>query len=164
MQATSAAKMLVGLADIFPTEAIVVGLKSRTKQGAIVELVHHLVGLGQIMEGDVQGVVESILAREKLGSTALYDGVAFPHCRSTYTEQFVGVLGIEPDGIPFDAVGGGSVQSVFLFLAPLELRAALYEVLGRITAIGRDKSRRAQLRGCRTAEAAHRFLLDLDRS
>ena len=40
----------------------------------------------------------------------------------------------------------------------------LYEILGRITAIGRDKSRRAQLRGCRSAEAAHHFLQELDRS
>jgi nitrogen PTS system EIIA component len=164
MQATSTAKMSVGLAEIFPPEAIVVGLKSRTKQSAVAELVHHLVGLGFIMEGDEKGVVESILAREKLGSTALYDRLAFPHCRSTFTERFVGVLGIEPDGIPFDTVNGGSVQSIFLFLAPLERREELYEVLGRITAIGRDKSRRAQLCGCRTADAAHRFLLELDRA
>jgi len=164
MQAASAAHVSVGLAEIFRLEAIVVGLKSRTKQGVVAELVHHLVELGVVTEADKQGVVESVLAREKLGSTALHDGVAFPHCRSSVTEQFVGVLGIEPNGIPFDPVSGGLVQSVFLFLAPLERREELYEVLGRITAIGRDKSRRAQLRGCRTAEAAHRFLQELDRS
>lgn len=164
MQATSVTHVSLGLADIFPTEAIVVGLKNHTKQGAVTELVHHLVELGRVTEDDEPGVVESVLAREKLGSTALYDGVAFPHCRSTVTEQFVGVLAIEPDGIPFDAVRGGLVQSVFLFVAPLERREELYAVLGRITAIGRDKSRRAQLRGCRTAGAAHRFLQELDRS
>jgi mannitol/fructose-specific phosphotransferase system IIA component (Ntr-type) len=163
MQATSAAKISVGLAEIFPPEAIVVGLKSRTKQGAIAELVRHLVRLGYITEDEEGAVVDSILAREKHGSTALYDGVAFPHCRSSFTERFAGVLGIEPAGIPFDAVSGGPVQSIFLFLAPLERREELYEVLGRITAIGRDKSRRAQLRGCRSAEAAHRFLQELDR-
>ena len=163
MQATSAAKMSVGLAEIFPPEAIVVGLQSRSKQGVISELVHHLVGLGFLAEEDERAVVESVLAREKLGSTALYDGVAFPHCRSSFTERFVGVLGIETAGIPFDAASGGAVHSVFFFLAPLERREELYEVLGRISAIGRDKSRRAQLRGCRTAEAAHHFLQELDR-
>ncbi len=73
------------------------------------------------------------------------------------------MLGIEPGGIPFDAVGGGVVYSIFLLLAPLERREELYEVLGRITAVGRDKSRRAQLRGCRTAEAAYHFLQESDR-
>jgi mannitol/fructose-specific phosphotransferase system IIA component (Ntr-type) len=163
MQATSADKMAVGLAEIFPPEAIAVGLRSRTKQGAIAELVRHLVGLGYISEGEERAVVDSILAQEKSGTTALYDGVAFPHCRSRFTKRFVGVLGIEPDGIPFDAVGGGAVHCIFLFLAPLERREELYVVLGRIKAIGRDKSRRAQLRGCRSAEAAHHFLLDSDR-
>jgi PTS system nitrogen regulatory IIA component len=164
MQATGGAHVSLGLADVFPPDAIVVGLKNRTKHGAVAELVHHLVELGRVAEDDEQAIVESVLAREKVGSTALYDGIAFPHCRSTVTEQFVGVLGIEPDGIRFDAIGGGLVQSVFLFLAPLERREELCEVLGRIAAIGRDKSQRAQLRGCRTAEAAHRFLQALDRS
>jgi PTS system nitrogen regulatory IIA component len=164
MQATSEAKMSIGLAEIFPPEAIVVGMKGRTKHEVIAELVHHLADLGYISESDEKGVVESILAREKLGSTILYDGIAFPHCRSTCTERFIGVLAIEPDGIPFNAANGGSVQSLFLFLAPLERREELYEVLGRLAALSRDKSRRAQLRGCRTAEAAHRFLQELDRS
>jgi PTS system nitrogen regulatory IIA component len=164
MQGINPARMSVGLAEIFPPEAIVMGLESRTKQGAIAELVHHLVGLGRLGKDDEKGVVESMLTREKLGSTALYAGLAFPHCRSTVTDRFVGALGIEPDGILFDGGPSGSVQSVFLFLAPLEQREELYEVLGRIAAIGRDKSRLAQLRGCSTAKAAHRFLQELDRS
>lgn len=164
MPTTNMAGASVGLAEIFPPEAIVLGLKSRTRETAIAELVEHLVRLGYIREGDAEGVGESILAREKVGSTALYDGIALPHCRSTVTERFIGVLGIEPAGIAFEAVNGGPVHSIFLVLAPLEGREALYDVLGRIMAIGRDKSRRAQLGGCRTAEAAHRFLQELDRS
>lgn len=164
MPGTSAAPMSIALAEIFRPEAIVIGLKNRTKSGTIAELVHRLVGLGQVREEDEKNLVESILAREKLGSTALYDGIAFPHCRSPIGERFVGVLGIEPEGVAFDAVHGGLVRCFFLFLAPRERRQELYEVLGRITAIGRDKSRRAQLRGCLTAEAAHRLLQELDRS
>jgi PTS system nitrogen regulatory IIA component len=163
MHSPGAGQMSVGLAEVFRPEAVLVGLKNRTKPGVIEELVHHLSGLGDIPADEAGAVVESLLAREKLGSTAVYDGVAFPHCRTTLTERFVGVLGIERDGIPFDAVGGGLVYGVFLILAPLERRQELYELLGRVAAIGRDKSRRAQLRGCRTAEAAHRFLQIQDR-
>jgi mannitol/fructose-specific phosphotransferase system IIA component (Ntr-type) len=154
--------MSVGLAETFRPEAIVIGLKNRTKDGVIAELVQHLVRLGDVTADKAAVVVENIVARERVGSSALYDGVAFPHCRSALVERFVGVLGIEPGGIPFDAVGGGLVHGVFLFLAPLEQRRELYELLGRIAAIGRDKSRRAQLRGCRTPEAAHCFLRTQD--
>jgi PTS system nitrogen regulatory IIA component len=144
-------------------EAIVVGLEQRTKAGAIEEMVHQLVELGRLALGEEKAVVQSILAREKLGSTALGNGIAFPHCRTSLTETFTGVLALDLRGIPFDAVDGEPVSSIFLLLAPLDGREWHYEVLGRIAAIGRDKSQRLQLRGCRTAEAVHHFLRELDR-
>jgi PTS system nitrogen regulatory IIA component len=153
----------IGLAEIFPPEAILLGLEKRTKRGVIEELVHHLVQLGHVGAGEEQAVVESVLAREKVSSTALGNGIALPHCRSSLTGRFLGVLGLDPRGISFDAVDGEPVQSVFLLLAPLAIWDKHYEVLGRITAIGRDKSRQVQLRGCRTPEAVHHFLQELDR-
>ena len=163
MHATSLARTSVGLAEVFPPEAILVGLKDRTKPGAIAELVHRLVALGHIREDEEQAVAASILAREKLGTTALGNGIAFPHCRTSCTEKFVGAIGLEPAGVPFDAVDGEPVFSIFLLLAPLDGREQHYEVLGRIAAVGQDKSRRLQLRWFRTAEAVHHFLQELDR-
>ncbi len=147
MQATSTVKTPIGLAEIFPPEAIIVGLEHR----------------GCITEEEEKAVVESILAREKLGSTALGNGIAFPHCRSSLTEKFIGILGIDSRGVPFNAVDGEPVHSIFLILAPLDGREKHYEVLGKFMAIGRDKSQRVQLRGCRTSEAVPHFLQELDR-
>src|SRR5262249_742463 len=138
MQATNGdGTTAVVLAPIFPREAIVVGLQSRTKQGVIAELVQHLVRRGGITEEEAKVAIQNIFAREKLGSAALYSGIAFPHCSCSFTERFLGVLGIEPRGIPFDALDGDPVHSIFLILAPLDRRHELYELLGRITAIGR---------------------------
>ena len=161
MQATRSVP--IRLAEIFPAEAIVVGLVQRTKHGVVEELVHHLVELGNLVEREEKAVLESILAREKLGSTALGNGIAFPHCRSSLTEKFIGVLGLDSRGVPFDAVDGEPVHSIFLFLAPLDGREKHYDVLGRITAIGKDKGRRVQLWGCRTPKAAHDSLQAFDR-
>jgi nitrogen PTS system EIIA component len=152
-----------GLAEIFRSEAVLVGLNNRTKAGAIQELVHRLSELGHLSADEGRAVVEGVRAQEKRASTAVYDGLAFPHLRCGCTEQFVGALALDPTGIPFDSVGGGPVHSIFLLLAPLERREELYGVLGRLVAIGRDKSRRAQLRGCSTPEAAHDFLQEMDR-
>jgi mannitol/fructose-specific phosphotransferase system IIA component (Ntr-type) len=153
----------VSLAEIFRPEAIFIGLNNRTREGAIEELVHHLVELGHVAEGEEQGLVKSILAREQLGSTALGNGIAVPHCRTSLTEKFIGILGLDPRGIPFAAVDGDPVQGVFLVLAPLDAREQHYEVLGKILAIGNDKSLQVQLRGCRTGESVHHFLQELDR-
>jgi mannitol/fructose-specific phosphotransferase system IIA component (Ntr-type) len=150
------------LAEIFPPEAIIIGPHSRTREGVILELVHALVELGHLHQEEEEMVAQSILAREKLGSTSLRHGIAFPHCRSSSTEKFIGVLALDPEGIPFDVVDDEPVRSIFLFLAPLDRREELYDILGRITALGRDKSRRCQLRGCQTVQAVHQFLRELD--
>src|SRR5262245_18758051 len=87
-----------GLAEIFQPEAIVVGLKNRTKPGAIQELVHRLSELGHLAADEEQAVVEGICAQERHASSAVYDGMAFPHLRSGCAERFVGVLAIDPAG------------------------------------------------------------------
>jgi mannitol/fructose-specific phosphotransferase system IIA component (Ntr-type) len=163
MQTTSRASTPIALAEIFPPEGMVVGLRQRTKQGVIEELVRHLVGLGYLGAEAEQEVVEGVLARERQGSTALWAGVAFPHCRTDRIEKFVGAVGVDPKGVSFDAVDGDPVHSIFLLLAPLDAREKLYEVLGKITTIGRDKGLRLQLRWCDTPEAVHAFLQELDR-
>jgi PTS system nitrogen regulatory IIA component len=163
MQTAGSISSPIGLAEIFPPESIIVGLVQRTKQGVVEELVQRLVEVGRLGSPDAAAVIESILAREKMASTALGNGIAFPHCRSSLTQRFVGVLGVDPRGVPFDAVDGEPVQSIFLLLAPLDGRERHYEVLGRIAALGRDKGRRVQLRGCRSPVAVHNLLQELDR-
>ncbi len=162
MRTTTVVKAQTKLADIFPPRAIRLSLENRTKLGVVEELVRHLVEIGCIKADGEPALVKAIMARETLGTTALGNGIAFPHCRSAFTERFVGALAVDKRGVSFDAVDGGLVFAVFLLVAPLEERERQYEVLGKITAIGRDKVQRLQLRGCRTAEAVHDLLQDLD--
>ena len=152
----------IALGRIFPPEAIAVGLENSSKQAVIAALVRRLVTLGGIPSREEQSLVSAILARESLGTTALGNGVAFPHVRTRLAERLLGVLGLERGGIAFDALDGSPVYGVFLLVAPEDVTKEYFEVLGRITAIGKDKSLRLQLRGCRTAAAAHRLLQLLD--
>jgi PTS system nitrogen regulatory IIA component len=151
-----------GLVEVFPPEAILFGLRGRTEHAVIAELVRHAVALRRIpawAEEDVAGQVEE---RERLGSTALGNGIAFPHCRSAQTERFVGIAGFSPVGIPFRALDGEPVDTVFLLLAPPDHPKEFFDILGRMVAIGRDRSLRLLLRGCRTAEHVSSFLRELD--
>lgn len=163
MQTFSSVTSTVSLADVFSRDAILLPLAQRTKQGVIQELVHRLVQLGFLGEEHEKAVVQSILGRERLGSTAMGKGFAFPHCRTTaVSDRIVGALGLDAAGIAFDAVDGEPVHAVFLMLSPLDLREQHYELLGRVTALGKDKSLRLQLKGCRNVEAAHRFIRQFD--
>ncbi len=152
----------VMLAEIFPPEAILMSLEDRSKESVIENLVRHAVALGHVPSSAASALVRSIQDREKLGTTALGNGICFPHCRSRFTERFVGVAGFLTSRIPFDSLDAEPVDSVFLVLAPHEQRGRFLEILGRLVAIGRDKSLGALLRGCRTADHVSSFLQELD--
>lgn len=162
MAKTSEIKRSVELARLFPPEAIVVGLEAPSKQAVIATLVRRLVDLGGIPTREEQVLIEAIMTRESLGTTALGNGVAFPHVRTKLVARLQGVLGLEPRGIGFEALDRSPVYGVFLLSAPETVTQEYFEVLGRIAAIGKDKSLRLQLRGCRSAAAVHRFLQELD--
>jgi mannitol/fructose-specific phosphotransferase system IIA component (Ntr-type) len=149
----------VELADVFRPEAILVGLEHRTRQGAVTDLVRQLATLGHVPPEEEAGVVRGILARE----TTRINGIAYPHGRFSFVNKFIGAVGLDTRGLPFDAVDGDPVYAIFLLLGPQERRDQLYEVLGRVTAMGKDKTLRLQLRSCETAEMVHQFLQTMDR-
>jgi PTS system nitrogen regulatory IIA component len=162
MMAPSPMHSPVRLTELFPHEAIHVGMEPHTKSETIAELVHHAVAAGQLPSQAERPIIEAILERETLGSTALGHGVAFPHCRWRSLDRFVGVLGLVQGGIPFDAMDGEPVDSIFLTLSPPDAPVQSFDVLGRLVAIGRNPSLHRILCGCRTAEEVAAFLAELD--
>jgi nitrogen PTS system EIIA component len=162
MSAVQITRPTVKLSEVFPPEAIVMRLEDRSKSGVIESLVRHAVRLGQVPRTAEGGLVRSLQERETLGTTALGKGIAFPHCRSCFIEQIIGVAGFLKSRIPFDAIDAEPVGSVFLILAPLDERERFLEIMGRLVAIGRDRSLGVLLRGCRNAEQVSSFLQELD--
>lgn len=163
MQPAKSLTPSIALADIFPPEAVVIGVETRTKQGVVAELVHHLVTTGQISADKEEAIVQGIMVREQSVGATGFNGIAYPHCQLSLMDKFIGAVGLDPPGFLFDVVDGDPVFAIFLLLAPLERRDQLYEVLGRLTALGRDKTLRLQLHGCTTGEAVHCFLQSVDR-
>jgi mannitol/fructose-specific phosphotransferase system IIA component (Ntr-type) len=152
----------VNLADIFLPQAVIIGLENRTKTGVVGELVHRLVENRCIARADEQPLVEMILAREKLGSTALGNGIAFPHSRASVTETFVGAVAIDDEGVEFNALDKGLVHVVFLLVGPLKDREIHFELLGRIAGIGRQKPMLLQLRGSSSPDEVRALLKEWD--
>jgi len=81
-------------------------------------------------------VFDSLLARERLGSTGLGRGVAIPHGRVTGSEHTVLALLKLDEGIDYDAVDNQPVDLFFALLVPehsteehLQLLAQLAEML-----------------------------------
>lgn len=63
-------------------------------------------------------VVDSLLTREKLGSTGLGQGIAIPHGRIRGLKEAQGAFVRLKSPIPFDAPDGKPVALVFVLLVP----------------------------------------------
>ena len=105
---------------------------------------------------DLAGTVfDALLARERLGSTALGDGVAIPHCRLAGCTQTIGLLLRLAEGIDFDAPDGQPVDLLFVLVVPQEATDEHLQLLGRVAALFNDPKVRADLRAAQDGSELH---------
>lgn len=102
----------------------VMNLKATKKEDIIKELAGVLTKSGKV--NDQERFINDILERERLGSTGIGHGVAIPHSRTRYVEEFVIAFGYSKSGVEFNALDGEKVNLVFLMGAnPNELNLYL---------------------------------------
>ena len=103
------------LTDLVPPNAIVPGLRANNKKQVLQELAAKAAELtGQ----NERAVVEILLQRERLGSTAVGNGVAIPHGKLPSLNRLFGLFARLERPIDFEALDGRAVDLVFLLLAP----------------------------------------------
>jgi PTS system nitrogen regulatory IIA component len=129
--------------DVLKEACVVADLKGGTKKEVLTELASSLKRAGLI--SDVETAVNVILEREKLGSTAIGEGVAIPHGKLKGIDQILCAFGRSKEGIPFDAVDEKPVHIFFLLLAPEDSAGLHIQMLSRISRILRDPSFRKRL-------------------
>lgn len=100
-------------------------------------------------------LVTGMLAREKLGSTALGEGIAIPHCRLSHCERPTGVLLSLCDALDFDAPDGEPVDLLFtLVVSPRATQEHLHLLAELAQLFSRAEFRQA-LRACRSSAALY---------
>jgi mannitol/fructose-specific phosphotransferase system IIA component (Ntr-type) len=107
------------LVELVHPDAIVAELASSERSGAIRELVVALAKSGSIAEEAREGIIKSILVRERTrGTTGFGKGVAAPHAKIEGLPRAVAALGRSSRGIDFASLDGGLVHIVILLLSP----------------------------------------------
>jgi len=142
------------LADLIARDAILPAVKAASKKQLIQEIAtraRDAYGL------DARLVCEGLLAREKLGSTAMGGGVAIPHARLPGISSITGLFARLEKPIDFEAADGQGVDLVFVLLAPEESGADHLRALARVSRLLRDTELRRKLR--ETSEAGALYAL-----
>lgn len=104
------------IASLLSTEFILCKHSSSSKKRALEEIADHL---GQQLPNlQANTIFKALIAREKLGSTGIGNGIAIPHCRIPSCNKVIGMLITLESGIDFDAIDNEPVDIIFVLLVP----------------------------------------------
>ena len=134
------------ISEFLNVKAISANLESTTKEEVIKELVDLLVSARGIEKKHKSKVIEILMAREALGSTAIGQGIAIPHGKTECAKKLVGALGISKKGINFDSLDGEPAHIFFLLMAPVDSAGPHLKALARISRLLKDKYIRENLK------------------
>jgi len=142
------------LADLIARDAILPAVKAGSKKQILQEI--------GVKARDAYGletrlVVEGLLAREKLGSTAMGGGVAIPHARLPGLTSVTGLFARLEKPADFEAADGHGVYLLFVLLAPEESKTDHLRALALVSRLLRDAELRKKLR--KTSDPAALYAL-----
>jgi fructose-specific phosphotransferase system IIA component len=108
--------MTDSISAILREDAVTLDVQARKKPDIIAELVGLLDAAGLLNDADA--VVQSIVEREQVSSTAIGSGIAIPHCLTDQVGHTVLAFGRKKSGAKFDAVDRKPVKLFFLMVGP----------------------------------------------
>ena len=99
-------------------------------------------------------LLNSLIKREKIGSTSVGNGIAIPHIsiNSLLSPKFI--VCILSKGINFDSVDNINVDIIFLLLLPENPRKENLQTLASVSRLLRNSELTNKLRGCKNQESA----------
>jgi len=89
---------------------------------------------------DETAVLERLLERERIQSTAVGSGIAIPHCFTDEIADLVIVIARAPAGIAFDSFDGRPTHVVFLLMGNRQEHGLHLKALARIARLIKSTS------------------------
>ena len=145
------------LIDILTPAAVISPLRAHGKKQALQELAQHAALATGLAERDIY---ESLLQRERLGSTGIGDGIAIPHGRMPGIDRLVGLFARSEKPIDFDALDGQPVDIIFVLIAPEGAGADHLKALARVARVLRNQAVLEQVRSTRDPAAIYAVLAE----
>lgn len=145
------------LSDILIPKNVLPSLRVTSKKQLLQELSSHaarLTGLGE------REIFDTLLQRERLGSTGVGAGIAIPHGKLAKINHVFGLFARLDRPVDYEAVDGEPVDLVFLLLASETAGADHLRALSRIARSLRDPGIAQKLRATRDAAGLYSVLCE----
>ena len=145
------------LCDLLSADAVIEKLNVTSKKQALQEIARRAASITGL---DERAIFDTLLERERLGTTGVGHGIAIPHGKLQGIEHPVGIFARLAKSIDFDAIDDQPVDIIFALLAPIEAGADHLKALARVSRLLRDRDICEKLRGSDRSDALYGLLTE----
>ena len=144
------------LTDFLDFESIRVGLGVSSKRQLLTMLGQTA---GAHLGLDPVAIVDSVLERERLGSTGFGNGVAIPHGKIEGLTSIYAMLVRLAEPLDYKAIDGAPVDLIFFMLSPPDAGAQHLKALAAVSRTIRNGTTLEKMRGARSRDALAAVLM-----
>lgn len=124
--------------NLLMQDMIIPEMEQQSREGVLREMVSFLKGKNKVAKE--KELYEKLVEREKLGSTAIGEGVAIPHCKMKEVKNPVVMLAISSQGVDFFSLDGKPSHIFFLVVSSPENPSLNLQILAAIAHLVRKSS------------------------
>lgn len=150
------------LSDLIAAELVLLPLQATDKWQAIQQLAEAPARAGRYPADAVATVHQALVTRERSMSTGMEHGIAIPHAAVDGIDDVVAVLGLSPQGIPYDTLDGGPARIVVCLVIPRSKKLMHIKTLAEIARLLSRAEVRTRLLECTGPEQVARLLREMD--
>lgn len=152
--------MVTTFHDLISPDRISLSIRASSKK-RLLEKISELLG-AVVPDLDERAAFQSLIDRERLGSTGVGNGVALPHGRLQGLDRAIGACLILSEEMDYDAIDGKPVKIVFTLLVPEEATEEHLQLLAQLARIFGEEKNREQLLNAKESEEVYNFLCSFD--
>ena len=146
--------------EILKKESVIADLLGDSKVKVIKEMTQCL-KKNNFIKND-QALFETLMEREKLGSTGIGENVAIPHGKSDEVTQIITVLARSKNGVEFESLDQKPVHFVCMVIAPSHSTGQHLKVLARISRIFKNQGLREDILNAGNSDSIYSILIHED--
>jgi len=144
----------VKIQTLLSEDMIIPEIHSEDRDSVLEEIVRFLKNKDRIRKD--KDLFEKLIQREKLGSTAIGDGIAIPHCKLKEVESPILVLAVSKKGVQFEALDGKPTHIFFLVVSSPDDPGQSLQILASIAHLVRKAG--SLLKGLMAAKSPRRII------
>ncbi len=136
------------LSELLTKESVILPLEAADKWSAIAIMAQGMADMGALAQDQVAGVEAALVAREESMTTGMEAGIAIPHAAVDDIPEVIAVLGIAPDGVPFETLDGQPARILVCLAIPRAKKLQHIRTLAEIAKLLSRAPVRERLLGC----------------